>query len=108
MFEMPVEEIYTITGLGTVFAGKIGSGSIGVGDRIVCRTTSTDVDVRVISVQDTSGRVVKRAEAGATVGVVCNTIKDLSAFGPGPDESGVMRVLGVRLVAAPEKKRWWQ
>lgn len=103
---MPVEEVYTITGLGTVFAGKVAAGSIAVGDRIVCRTPTEELAVRVISVKDGSGNSIKRGETGATVGVVCNTI-DLSSLGTAPDESGVMKVLGVRLVSAPEKTHWW-
>ena len=95
---MAVEDVFTITGLGTVFAGKVETGSIAVGDRIVCRTPSAEMAMRVIGVQDVSGQAIKRGETGATVGVVCNTI-DLSSFGT---------LLGVRLVSAPEKKHWWQ
>jgi selenocysteine-specific translation elongation factor len=93
--------------LGTVFAGKVVTGGIAAGDRIVCRTPSTQVAVRVISVQDVTGRAIKRGETGATVGVVCKTI-DLSSLGTAPDGSGVLKVPGVRLVSAPEKKHWWQ
>jgi len=107
LFEMSVEEVYTITGLGTVFAGMVVTGSIAVGDRIVCRTPSTELAVRVIGVKDGKGHTIKRGEPGAMVGVVCNTI-DLSSFEAAPDSAGTMRVLGVRLVSAPEKKHWWQ
>ena len=102
---MAVEEVYTINGLGTVFAGKVVNGSIAVGDRIVCRTPTAEIPVRVIGVRDGSGHAIKRGDTGPSlVGVVCNTI-DLSSF---TTEPGTMKVLGVRLVSAPEKKRWWQ
>lgn len=107
MFEMSVEEIYTITGAGTVFAGTVANGTIAAGDRIVCRTPSSELAVRVIGVRDAAGRVIKRGDTGATVGVVCNAI-NLESFGTPPDESGVIKALGVRLVSAPEKKHWWQ
>ena len=106
MFEMTVEEVFTIPGVGTVFAGKVANGGIAAGDRIVCRTPSSEFAVRVIRVHDVSGRPIKSGDTGATIGVVCNTI-DLSSLGPGPDASGTMKVLGVRLVSAPEKKHWW-
>jgi translation elongation factor EF-1alpha len=108
MFEMPVDDIFTLTGVGTVFVGKVLTGSISIGDRIVCRTPSTDVPVRVIAVQDGSGKPLKRGEPGILIGVVCNTI-DLAALpGTNAGSADIGQVVGVRLVTAPEKKRWWQ
>src|ERR1051326_6114775 len=103
-----VDDIFTLTGVGTVFVGKVLTGSISIGDRIVCRTPSTDVPVRVIAVQDGSGKPLKRGEPGILIGVVCNTI-DLAALpGTNAGSADIGQVVGVRLVTAPEKKRWWQ
>ncbi|HEY8182188.1 MAG TPA: hypothetical protein VII32_08100 [Thermoanaerobaculia bacterium] len=46
VFEMSVEDVVTITGVGTAFIGKVVSGSISVGDPVVCRTRSTEIPVR--------------------------------------------------------------
>ena len=108
MFEMPVDDVFTITGLGTVFVGKVSAGSISAGDRIVCRTPSTEVPVRVIRVQDGAGKTLQRGEAGGLIGVVCNTIDLASLPGTNAGAADVGQVVGLRLVNAPEKKRWWQ
>src|ERR1051326_6114776 len=72
------------------------------------KMSSTDVPVRVIAVQDGSGKPLKRGEPGILIGVVCNTI-DLAALpGTNAGSADIGQVVGVRLVTAPEKKRWWQ
>ncbi|HEY6843651.1 MAG TPA: hypothetical protein VI391_05735 [Thermoanaerobaculia bacterium] len=79
MLEFAVEDVFTITGLGTVFLGNVQSGTISVGDPVVCRTQTGDVALRVIAVQDSSGKKIARGEPGSLVGVVCKTI-DLAKF----------------------------
>lgn len=77
MLEFTVEDAFTITGLGTVFLGNVQSGSISISDPVVCRTPTGDIAIRVIAVQDSSGRKIAKGEPGSLVGVVCKTI-DLS------------------------------
>jgi selenocysteine-specific translation elongation factor len=108
MFEMTVEDVFTIDGVGTVFAGRIGSGSIAVGDPVVCRTRLTEIPVRVIAVRDPKGNQVSRGEAGATVGVVCNEVDLASLSDSFSGDASNRTILGVTLASAPKKKRWWQ
>jgi len=77
MLEFAVEDVFTINGLGTVFLGTVQSGSISMGDPVVCRTPTGDIKIRVIQVQDSSGRKIQKGDLGSLVGVVCKTI-DLS------------------------------
>ena len=107
MFEMPVDDVFTITGLGTVFVGRASAGTISAGDRIVCRTPSTEVPVRVIRVQDGAGKTLPRGEPGPLIGVVCNTIDLTSLQGTNAGAAEIGQVVGLRLVTAP-KKHWWQ
>lgn len=108
MFEMLVEDIFTISGLGTVFAGRIRSGSVSIGDPVVCKTRSTEIQTRVISLEEMgTHRSLKSAEAGASVGVVCKTIKHSSLSDVFEADGDRMRVVGVTLVPGP-KKSWWQ
>lgn len=107
MFEMPVEDVFTITGVGTVFVGRVVAGSIAVGDPIICRTRSGEEQVRVIGLQDASGRRVQSGEFGSTIGVVCRQI-DLGTLADSMEGEGDdRRVVGVSLVTAPKKKSWW-
>lgn len=109
MFEMLVEDIFTITGSGTVFVGRIRSGSISIGDPVICKTRSTEVHSRVTGLQEPgSGRLLKSAEAGSTtVGVVCRTIDQSSLSDAFEGEGDSMRVVGVTLVLGT-KKPWWK
>lgn len=108
MFEMIVEDIFTITGRGTVFLGKIRSGSVSVGDPIVCKTRSVEMQTRVIGLEEMGTlKLLKTADAGASVGIVCKEV-DLSSLPDAFERDGdTMRVVGVTLVLG-SKKRWWQ
>ena len=109
MFEMKIEDIFSISGRGTVFLGKIQSGVVSVGDQVVCKTSQTEVYSRVISVEEPqSGRQMERAEASsATVAVVCKTIDLKSLVGAWTGQGEGARVAGVTL-SLGAKKRWWQ
>ena len=107
MLEFAVEDVFTITGLGTAFVGKVESGAISVGDSLVCRTRSADIPVRVIALQDPSGNRIQRGESGAFIGVICKQI-DLARLSDSfMGEGDFRKTVFVRLVPAPEKKHWW-
>jgi len=109
MFEMQVEDIFTISGRGTVFLGTIRSGAVSVGDNVVCKTPQAEVFSRVIGLEEPkSGRAMDRAEANsATIAVVCKTIDHKTLVGAWQGEGEGARVVGVTL-SPGAKKRWWQ
>ena len=106
-FEIEVLDVFTITGLGTVFLGNVESGSITVGEPAVCRTRSADIPLRVISLQDSSGKKIERGEPGALIGVVCKQIDLAKLSDSFMGEGSERKPSGIRLVPGPEKKHWW-
>ena len=66
-FSMTVEDVFTITGRGTVVTGRITSGSIGQGETVVNRTTSKSYGVAGI---EAFRKTLDRAQAGDNVGLL--------------------------------------
>jgi translation elongation factor EF-Tu-like GTPase len=107
MFEIVVEDIFSITGRGTVFTGKIQAGAISVGDPVICKTPSREIRTRVISLEELGSRKsLKSAQAGATVGVLCKYIDHESFADAYVGEGANARLAGVTLTLG--KKSWWQ
>ena len=46
---MPVEDVFTITGRGTVASGRIDRGTVKVGDEVDVRNTEVDFDKKRVS-----------------------------------------------------------
>ena len=108
MFEILVEDIFSITGRGTIFAGTIQSGSISIGDPVLCKTRSTEVSTHVISLEELgTGRLLKTAETGTRVAVLCKKVDHKSISDAFEGEGDNSRVVGVKLIPGV-KKRWWQ
>jgi translation elongation factor EF-Tu-like GTPase len=107
MFEIAVEDIFSITGRGTVFAGKILVGQISIGDPVLCKTPSREIRTRVISIEELGTRKsLQSAEAGARVGVLCKYIDHQSFSDAFSGEGENAKVIGVTLTLG--KKSWWQ
>ncbi len=66
-FQMTVEDVFTITGRGTVVTGRITSGSIGQGETVVNKTTSKSYGVAGI---EAFRKTLDRAQAGDNVGLL--------------------------------------
>jgi translation elongation factor EF-Tu-like GTPase len=108
MFEINVEDIFSITGRGTVFLGKILSGKISIGDPVLVKTRSKEINTRVISLEDPGTRKsVQSAEEGSTVGVVCKQIDHKSIADAWQGQGETARVVGVTLTPGT-KKKWYQ
>ena len=107
MFEMLVEDIFTVTGRGTIFLGKVQVGGVSVGDQVVCKTPQAEVYTRVIGLEEPrSGRRLERGEPGSTIAVVCKTVDHKSLVGAWQGEGQSARVVGVTL-SLGSKKGWW-
>lgn len=108
MFEFIVEDIFTITGRGTIFAGQLRQGSISVGDNLACKTRTVEVQTRVIALEEIpSGRLLQKADAGSNVAVVCKSIQHSDIADAWDGEGDSARVVGVTLVPG-SKKPWWK
>lgn len=66
-FELVVEDVFTITGRGTVVTGKIASGSIKVGEDVIILPSSINTTVMGIEMFRKS---LDYAQAGDNVGIL--------------------------------------
>jgi translation elongation factor EF-Tu-like GTPase len=74
-FRMPVEDVFSIQGRGTVVTGKIEAGSVTKGDTIrLTRTDGSEREVRVDGVE-MFRKVVDTASAGDTVGLLLRDLR---------------------------------
>ncbi|ADY01755.1 MAG: translation elongation factor EF-1 subunit alpha [Vulcanisaeta sp.] len=65
-FRLPIQDVYTITGAGTVVVGRIETGVLKVGDRIVVMPPAKVGDVRSI---ETHHMKLEQAQPGDNVGI---------------------------------------
>lgn len=66
-FQMTVEDIFTITGRGTVVTGRITSGKIGINESVINRTSSQRYMVSGIEM---FRKTMDYAQAGDNVGLL--------------------------------------
>lgn len=73
-FHMTVEDVFTISGRGTVVTGTIEAGLLRVGDEIVIRGRSADRKALVSGIE-LFRKIVSEAGPGAGVGLLLRDIK---------------------------------
>jgi elongation factor 1-alpha len=64
-FRMPVEKVYTITGVGTVPVGRVETGIMRVGDQVITMPEGVVGEVRSIETHHTN---IQQAEPGDNIG----------------------------------------
>jgi len=70
LFSMPVEDVFTITGRGTVVTGRVATGTLAVGDRVsIVRAGSVLTMTEVTGIEAFRSRRTT-ASAGDAVGVL--------------------------------------
>jgi translation elongation factor EF-Tu-like GTPase len=112
-FELLGEDVFTISGRGSVIAGKILSGRVRIGDRVLASTADTSQSCTVTAVQIGS-ELVNDAESGATVGLLLRGFdpKKLPADLPRRDDGSLgglrVRSLPPGYVAPAGAKPWWK
>lgn len=65
-FRLPIQDVYTITGAGTVVVGRIETGVLKVGDRVVVMPPAKVGDVRSI---ETHHMKLEQAQPGDNIGI---------------------------------------
>ncbi len=65
-FRLPIQDVYTITGAGTVVVGRVETGVLKVGDRIVVMPPAKVGDVRSI---ETHHMKLEQAQPGDNIGI---------------------------------------
>ena len=72
-FRMTVEDVFTVSGRGTVVVGKVEEGTVSVGDEVVICRRSGCQPARVDGLERFR-EVVKSARAGEAVGVLLRKV----------------------------------
>ena len=73
-FLMPVEDVFTITGRGTVATGRVERGTVKVSDEVEIIGLSTERKKTVITGVEMFRKLLDQAEAGDNIGVLLRGI----------------------------------
>ena len=73
-FELTVEDVFTITGRGTVAVGKVSLGVIHTGDEVFIQTTTGETISSVIIGIEMFRKLLSVAQEGDTVGLLLRGI----------------------------------
>ena len=74
-FLMPVEDVFTITGRGTVATGRVERGTIKVGDEVEIIGLSKERPTTVITGVEMFRKLLDQAEAGDNVGLLLRGVQ---------------------------------
>ncbi|WP_420863492.1 EF-Tu/IF-2/RF-3 family GTPase [Algirhabdus cladophorae] len=69
-FHLKVEDVFTISGRGTVVTGTVEGGPVSVGDRVLVRKRDGEVIETIVTGIEAFRRLSERAEIGQQVGLV--------------------------------------
>jgi elongation factor Tu len=69
-FLMPVEDVFTITGRGTVATGRVDRGKIKVGDEVEIIGMQDEIKKTVVTGVEMFRKLLDQAEAGDNIGVL--------------------------------------
>ncbi len=73
-FLMPVEDVFTITGRGTVATGRIERGTLKVGDNVEIVGLKDKIDSTVVTGVEMFRKLMDQAEAGDNIGALLRGI----------------------------------
>ena len=69
-FLMPVEDVFTITGRGTVATGRVERGTVKVGDEVQIIGLNDEIKKTVVTGVEMFRKILDQAEAGDNIGVL--------------------------------------
>jgi elongation factor Tu len=69
-FRMPIDDVFSITGRGTLVTGRIQQGAVKAGDPVDIVEAGAKRRSSVVLAVEISRKLVDRARAGDTVGVL--------------------------------------
>ena len=73
-FNMPIENVFSIEGRGTVVTGKIEFGQVRVGDHVDIVGQDMEIQSTVVTQVETFGRILDSGQAGQNVGCLLRGI----------------------------------
>jgi elongation factor Tu len=74
-FQMPVEDVFTITGRGTVATGRIEQGKVNVGDEVELVGIHPDTSKTVVTGVEMFRKLLDEGQAGDNVGCLLRGVK---------------------------------
>jgi elongation factor Tu len=74
-FQMPVEDVFTITGRGTVATGRIEQGKVNVGDEVELVGIHPEVTKTVVTGVEMFRKLLDEGQAGDNVGCLLRGVK---------------------------------
>ena len=74
-FLMPVEDVFTITGRGTVATGRVDRGVVKVGDEVQLVGLSTEMRKTVVTGVEMFRKLLDQAQAGDNIGVLLRGVE---------------------------------
>jgi len=73
-FMMPVEDVFSITGRGTVATGRVERGTVKVGDEVEIVGLNEEIKKTVVTGVETFRKLLDQAQAGDNIGVLLRGI----------------------------------
>ncbi|WP_433167462.1 EF-Tu/IF-2/RF-3 family GTPase [Kribbella sp. CA-247076] len=73
-FGLTVEDVFSITGRGTVVTGRVTAGTVGVGDQVLISRAGTPLLQTEVTGIEMFRKVVDVANAGENVGLVLRDV----------------------------------
>ncbi|MBO8126526.1 MAG: elongation factor Tu [Firmicutes bacterium] len=73
-FLMPIEDVFTITGRGTVATGRVERGTVKVGDEVEIVGLDTEIKKTVVTGVEMFRKLLDQAEAGDNIGCLLRGI----------------------------------
>jgi translation elongation factor EF-Tu-like GTPase len=74
-FGMTVEDVFSITGRGTVVTGRVTSGTVAVGDKVLLSRAGQPLEQLEVTGVEMFRKIVKVAKAGDNVGLLLRGIQ---------------------------------
>ena len=81
-FSLTVEDVFTITGRGTVVVGRVASGSVKVGDTVTLKRTNGSTITVTITAIEMFRKILQTAKEGDDVGLLLRGLTKAD-IGPG-------------------------
>ena len=75
-FLMPIEDVFTITGRGTVVTGRVERGVVKLSDEVEIVGLSKESKKTVVTGVEMFRKLLDQAEAGDNIGVLLRGIKE--------------------------------
>jgi elongation factor Tu len=111
MFSVRVNDIFYIKGQGMVLTGRVESGKVCIGARVVLRTPVTSVPA-VLAAVERNRQIVPCVPSGENVGLMIRQVDPSELTGgvefveSNESIASQWRVLSLLVEEAP--KRWWE